>query len=60
MRLPDVQITDDGNTQSFAPCKDAAVTIRNDTLFVNGEGYGQLAAGDRVLVKHGIAHIEPR
>ena len=56
--VPDVQASDAG--QQFKPCKDAAVTIKDDMLFVNGESYGRLSRGDRVLVENGRAKIEPR
>ena len=58
MHVHDVRPNDGG--ELFAPCKDAAVTIKDDSLFVNGESYGQLAPGDRVLVDHGKTTIEPQ
>jgi len=58
MHVSDVKSTDDGDT--FAPCKGSSVSIKNDMLYVNGESYGQLGKGDRVLVDHGKVVIEPR
>jgi hypothetical protein len=58
MSVPDVKSTDDGD--SFAPCKESSVAIKRDMLYVNGESYGQLGKGDRVLVDHGKVAIEPR
>jgi hypothetical protein len=55
---PGVQSSDDG--ERFAPCKDAVVSIRDDMLYVNGDGYGHLNEGDSVLVNHGKVKIEPR
>jgi hypothetical protein len=56
--LAKVVSTDDGD--SWAPCKDAAIVIKDGTLFVNGESYGQLADGDGVLVENGRAKIIPQ
>jgi hypothetical protein len=53
-----VQSSDDG--ERFAPCKDAVVSVKDDMLYVNGEGYGHLNEGDAVLVDHGKVKIEPR
>ncbi len=58
MFVPDVQPSDGG--QRFKPCKEADVTIKGDMVFVNGESYGHLSSGDRVLVEDGRAKIEPR
>lgn len=58
MQVADVKSSD--GSQSFSPCKNAAVTIKNNMLLVNGESYGQLGDGDRVLVENGSVHIEPR
>ena len=56
-QLAKVISTDDGD--SWTPCKNAAVVIKDGTLFVNGESYGQLADGDGVLVENGKAKIIP-
>ncbi len=56
-QLPKVQSTVDGD--SWTPCKGSTVVIKNGLLYVNGESFGQLAPGDRVLVKDGRATIEP-
>ena len=58
MHVADVKSTDDGDT--FAPCKESSVTIKDDMLYVNGESYGRLGSGDGVLVDHGKTTIEPR
>jgi len=58
MHVPDVRSSDGG--QSFAPCKNASVAIKNDMVFVNGESYGQVAQGDIVMVENGRAKIVPR
>ncbi len=57
--LPQVETVEEGG-QRFAPCKDSVVTVKGDELFVNGEGYGQLTRGDRVLVEHGKVHVDHR
>ncbi len=41
----------------YAPCKDAVVSIRADTLTVNGRSYGRLAPGAGVLVDHGEVSV---
>lgn len=58
--LPSVDSVDGGSALRFAPCKDSVVTIKGDDLYVNGEGYGQLTAGDRVVVEHGKVRIDHR
>lgn len=40
-------------TYRFTPCKDAAISIRESVLTVNGQTYGKLAASDSVTVDHG-------
>ena len=40
-------------TYRFTPCKDAAISIRDSVLTVNGQTYGKLAASDSVTVDHG-------
>ena len=57
--LPTVETVDEG-AQRFAPCKDSVVTIKGDELFVNGEGYGQLVEGDRIVVEHGKVRVDHR
>jgi hypothetical protein len=57
--LPKVDNVEEGG-QRFAPCKDSVVTIKGDELFVNGEGYGQLVEGDRVVVEHGKVRVDHR
>jgi len=56
--LAKVLSTDDGD--SWTPCKNAAVVIKDGMLFVNGESYGKLADGDAVLVENGTAKIIPQ
>ena len=56
-QLAKVQSTDDGD--SWTPCKNAAVVIKDEMLYVNGESYGQLAEGDSVLIENGRAKIIP-
>lgn len=56
-QLAKVVSTDEGD--SWTPCKNAAVVIKDGTLFVNGESYGQLSEGDGVLVENGRAKIIP-
>ena len=58
--MPTVETLDDGAAQRFAPCKDSVVTIKGDDLYVNGEGYGHLSEGDRVVVEHGKVRIDRR
>jgi len=41
-------------TYSFAPCRDAQVSIRGDQLIVNGRSYGRIGTTDSVLVDHGV------
>jgi hypothetical protein len=41
-------------TYSFAPCRDAQVSIRGDQLIVNGHNYGHIGPADSVLVDHGV------
>jgi hypothetical protein len=41
-------------TYSFAPCRDAQVSIRGDQLVVNGKSYGRIGPTDSVLVDHGV------
>jgi len=55
--LAKVISTDDGD--SWTPCKDATIVIKNEMLYVNGESYGQLGQGDAVLVENGRAKIIP-
>jgi hypothetical protein len=43
---------------NFTPCRDAAVSIRNELLTVNGQPYERLRPGDRILVDHGIVSID--
>jgi hypothetical protein len=38
----------------FTPCRDARISIVNEELTVNGQGYGRLKPGERVLVDHGV------
>jgi methylthioribose-1-phosphate isomerase len=56
-QLAKVLSTDDGD--SWTPCKNAAVVIKDGMLFVNGESYGKLGDGDSVLVEDGKAKIIP-
>ena len=56
-QLAKVLSTDDGD--SWTPCKNAAVVIKDGMLYVNGESYGQLGDGDSVLVENGRAKIIP-
>lgn len=55
--LAKVLSTDDGD--SWTPCKNAVVVIKDGMLYVNGESYGQLGEGDAVLVEDGRAKIIP-
>ena len=45
-------------TYAFMPCRDAAVVIRSEELFVNGKPYGRLHPQDAVLVDHGVVSIQ--
>lgn len=56
--MPAVENVDGG--QRFAPCKDSVVTIKGDALYVNGEAYGDLVEGDRVVVEHGKVRVDHR
>jgi hypothetical protein len=44
----------------FTPCRDAEVTIRRETLIVNGGNYGMLEPGDVITVDHGRVLINDR
>ena len=44
-------------TAYFRPCRDSAVEIRGEELFVNGRSYGRLGSRDGVLVDHGVVSI---
>src|SRR5438034_250995 len=39
---------------SFAPCRDAQVSIRGDQSIVNGQSYGRIGPTDPILVDHGV------
>ena len=56
---PPEKTQEDGQTvYRFAPCKDAAIMIRNEELTVNGQAYGHLNPNDGVLVDHSVVSIE--
>lgn len=59
-RYPSVETVGGGETQRFAPCKDAIVQIKGQTLYVNGQGYGDLKQGDRIDVRKGKVTISPQ
>ena len=40
--------------QTWEPCRDARIIIDGEHLTVNGKDYGALAAGDFILVDHGV------
>ena|SRR5438105_180082 len=58
-RVPEVTSSDDGKTQRFSVCQQSVV-IQDGMLFVNGDSYGKINDGDRVLVENGRATIHPR
>jgi hypothetical protein len=58
--MPTVDSVDNDTAQRFAPCKDSVVTIKGNDLYVNGEAYGQLVEGDRVVVEHGKVRVDHR
>ena len=41
----------------FAPCRDAVLEIRHDSLAVNGRSYGVIAARDTIVVDHGVVRL---
>jgi hypothetical protein len=47
----------DSATYEYVPCRDARVTIANETLTVNGQPYGKLKPSDSVLVDHGVVSV---
>jgi hypothetical protein len=58
-KVPDVKSSDDGNSRQFSVCNQSIV-FQGTMLFVNGDSYGQIAEGDRVLVEDGKVSIHPR
>lgn len=55
--VPRVESVNGSNALKFAPCKDSVVTLQGNSLYVNGNGYGDLVEGDRVIVRHGQVTI---
>jgi hypothetical protein len=46
-----------GGGEKFAPCPDSVVTISGDSLYVNGQSYGDLERYDHVIVEHGKVKV---
>lgn len=55
--VPRVESLNGGNALKFSPCKDSVVTLQGNSLYVNGNSYGDLAEGDRIIVRHGQVTI---
>jgi len=46
-----------GPTVHFAPCRDAVIVLRGDSVSVNGTAYGRAGPGDTIAVDHGVVHV---
>lgn len=53
--LPQVEKV--GGGEKFAPCPDSVVAISGDSLYVNGQSWGELERYDRVIVTHGQVKV---
>jgi hypothetical protein len=47
-----------GGDYRFTPCRDADVSIHDETLTVNGQSYGHLNPADSILVDHGVVSVK--
>ncbi len=47
-----------GADYRFTPCRDADITIHDETLSVNGQSYGHMNPADSVLVDHGVVSVK--